>query len=143
MSVVIRQEQHDRIAENTIVHVPLCLRDGMGDAVIWGGGRSGMVVSWWYVIVVGLSALDLNVVVENGDDKTLRTVDVYDVGISRKNWGETISWHWTLIFWSIQGVLGYSGLQAKVCLIRFGALRDQTIRGQSVPPLRPPPTDVR
>ena len=34
--------------------------------------------------MVGLSDLDLDVVVENGDEKTLRTVDVYYVGISNK-----------------------------------------------------------
>ena len=41
-----------------------------------------MVVSWWCVIVVDSSDLDLDVVVENGDEKTLRTVDVSYVGIS-------------------------------------------------------------
>ena len=50
-----------------------------------------MVVPWWCVIVVGSSALDLDVVVENGDEKTLRTFDVYDVGISNKSGGKTIS----------------------------------------------------
>ena len=67
---------------------------------------------WWCVIVVGLSALDLDVVVENGDEKALRTFDVYAVGISYK-------------FGSIQGVLGYCGLRAKVCPIQFGALSSE------------------
>ena len=50
-----------------------------------------MVVPWWCVIAVDSSDLDLDVVVENGDEKTLRTVDVSYVGISNKFWGETIS----------------------------------------------------
>ena len=43
-----------------------------------------MVVPWWCVIVVDSSDLDLDVVVENGDEKTLRTVDVSYVGMSNK-----------------------------------------------------------
>ena len=43
-----------------------------------------MVGSWWCIIVVGSCNLDLDVVVENGDEKTLRTVDVSYVGISNK-----------------------------------------------------------
>ena len=43
---------------------------------------------WWCVIVVGSCHLDLDVVVENGDEKVLRTVDVYDVGISNKFGGK-------------------------------------------------------
>ena len=34
-----------------------------------------MIVPWWCVIVVGSSDLDLDVGVENGNEKTLRTVD--------------------------------------------------------------------
>ena len=41
--------------------------------------------------MVGLSDLDLDVVVENGDEKTLRTVDVSYVGMSNKFGGTTIS----------------------------------------------------
>ena len=50
-----------------------------------------MVGSWWCIIVVGSCNLDLDVVVENGDEKTLRTVDVYGVGISNKFRGGTRS----------------------------------------------------
>ena len=48
-----------------------------------------MVAPWWYVILVGSSDLDLDFVVENGDEKTLRTVDVYHLGISTIFWGES------------------------------------------------------
>ena len=43
-----------------------------------------MVAPWWCVIVVDSSDLDLDVVVENGDEKMLRTVDVYHVRINTK-----------------------------------------------------------
>ena len=37
--------------------------------------------------MVDSCGLDFDIVVENGNEKTLRTVNVYDVGISIKFWG--------------------------------------------------------
>ena len=68
-----------------------------------------MVVPWWCVIVVDSSDLDLDVVVENGDEKTLRTVDVYHVGISNEFGGnnnqlmlEAESWEHQGCSWILQ-----------------------------------------
>ena len=60
----------------------------MNDAVIWN--EEG-VAPWWCVSMVGSSDLDLDIVVENGDETTLKTVDVCHVGISNKFGGSTIS----------------------------------------------------
>ena len=51
----------------------------------------GMVAPRWCVMVVGSNDLDFDVIVENGNEKTLRMVDVYHVGINTKFWGNTIS----------------------------------------------------
>ena len=37
--------------------------------------------------MVGLCDLDFDAVAENGNEKRLRTVDVYHVGIGNKFWG--------------------------------------------------------
>ena len=62
-------------------------------------------------------------VVENGG----RIIYDNNIGVGTQFWGK-------VNLWNIQGVLGYCRLWEKVCPIRFGDLRNQTIIRQTSGP---------